>query len=149
MGLELRAVQTDDEWSAMHAIRRAVLFAPGRLPVDYDDNHPDDRVEGNVPHILMLDEEPIGTARLDFRKNFAIVRLFAILPAHQRDGNGTLIDQMLSEKAWELGASQLRLNASPDAVGFYEKCGWRQESWDPEELIGIARDAVQMVKDLG
>ncbi len=58
MGLELRAVQTDEEWAAMHDIRRRVLFAPGRHSPDiiYDENHPEDRADGNVPHLLMLEE---------------------------------------------------------------------------------------------
>ena len=149
MGLELRAVQTDEEWAALHDIRRAVLFTPERHPKGYDENQPDDRVEGNVPHVLMLDETPIGTARLDLRGDLAIVRIVAILPAYQRGGHGRLMEQMLTEKARELGARQLRVNPAADAVGFYEKCGWHEESWDPEELVGVAIPCVQMVKDLG
>jgi len=148
--LELRVVQSDEEWAAMHDIRRKVLFAPGRQvrDIDYDENHPDDRAEGNVPHILMLDQDAVGIARLDIRGDRATVRLVAVADAHQRKGYGKLIDQMLTEKSWGLGVRQLRVNAAPDAVGFYEKTGWRAESWDPDELIGIARDCVQMVKDL-
>jgi GNAT superfamily N-acetyltransferase len=150
MALELRPVQTDEEWAAMHDIRRATLFAPGRSKVDvvYDDNHPDDRAEGHVPHLLMLDEEPIGMARLDLKGDIAIVRLVAIVAARRRQGFGELMDKMLTEKAWELGVRQLRVNAAPDAVGFYEKTGWRREVWDKEELVGIASTCVQMVKDL-
>ena len=150
MTLELRAVQTDEEWAAMHDIRRQVLFAPGRQPlsIEYDENHPDDRGDGNVPHVLMLDEVPIGVARLDLKKDVAIVRLVAIVPERQRNGYGDLMDQMLTEKARALGVKQLRVNAAPDAIGFYEKAGWRRESWDPDELVGIAGNCVQMVKDL-
>lgn len=148
MTLELRAVQSDDEWAAMHDIRRRVLFAPGRHATDivYDDNHPDDRAPENVPHILMLDEQPIGVARLDLKGDHAVVRLVAISPEHQRNGFGEIMDKMLTEKCWELGVKQMRVNAAPDAVGFYEKTGWRKESWDPEELVGIASNCVQMVK---
>lgn len=150
MTLELRAVTTDEEWAAMHDIRRRVLFAPGRHAPDivYDENHPDDRADGHVPHILMLDETPIGVARLDMKGDYAMVRLVAVEPEEQGRGYGSLMDKMLTEKAWELGVKQLRVNAAPDAVGFYEKSGWRRESWDPEELQGIAADCVQMVKDL-
>lgn len=148
MTLELRAVQSDDEWAAMHDIRRRVLFAPGRhaTEIAYDDNHPDDRAPENVPHILMLDEQAIGTARLDLKGDYAVVRLVAISPEHQRNGFGEIMDRMLTEKCWELGVKQMRVNAAPDAVGFYEKTGWHKESWDPEELVGIASNCVQMVK---
>lgn len=150
MTLELRAVTTENEWAAMHDIRRRVLFAPGRhrIDIEYNDQHPDDRAEGHVPHILMLDEQPIGVARLDMRGAVAVIRLVAVEPAEQRKGHGQLMDRMLAEKAWGLGVKQLHVNAAPTAVGFYEKCGWRRESWDPDELIGIAGDCVQMVKDL-
>lgn len=149
MTLELRAVQTDDEWAALHDIRRRVLFAPGRhTDVEYDENHPDDRAQNNVPHILMLDATPIGVARLDLKGDHAIVRLVAITPEQQRNGYGELMNKMLTEKARELGTRQLRVNAAPDAVGFYEKTGWRKESWNPDELTGIASNCVQMVKDI-
>ena len=148
MTLELRAVQSDDEWAAMHDIRRHVLFAPGRhnAEIAYDDNHPDDRIPENVPHVLMLDEQAIGTARLDLKGDYAVVRLVAISPEYQRNGFGEIMDKMLTEKCWELGVKQMRVNAAPDAVGFYEKTGWHKESWDPEELVGIASNCVQMVK---
>lgn len=148
MTLELRAVKTDEEWAAMHDIRRRVLFAPGRhaYEIEYNPDHPDDRAEDNVPHILMLDEKPIGVARLDLKGDRAVVRLVAILPEHQRNGFGEMMDRMLTEKAWELGVKQMRVNAAPDAVGFYEKTGWHEESWDPEELVGIASNCIQMVK---
>lgn len=150
MTLELRAVKTDEEWAALHEIRRRVLFAPGRLAddIEYNPDHPDDRADENVPHILMLDEHPIGVARLDLKGNRAVVRLVAITPEYQRNGFGEIMDRMLTEKAWELGVKQMRVNAAPDAVGFYEKAGWRRESWDPEELTGIASDSIQMVKDI-
>lgn len=150
MTLELRAVETDAEWAAMHDIRRRVLFAPRRhrMKIDYDENHPDDRAENNVPHVLMLDEAPIGVARLDLKGDHAVVRLVAIEPGRQGQGFGAMMDKMLTEKAWQLGVKQLRVNAAPDAVGFYEKAGWRLETWDADELAGIASDCVQMVKDL-
>lgn len=150
MTLELRAVQTDEEWAALHDIRRRVLFAPGRhaTAIEYDDNHPDDRLPDNVPHILMLDEQPIGVARLDLKGDYAVVRLVAITPEHQRNGFGDIMDQMLTEKSRQLGVKQMRVNAAPDAVGFYEKTGWHKQSWDPEELVGIASHCVQMVKTL-
>ncbi len=150
MTLELRAVATDAEWAAMHELRRQVLFAPERHGVEivYDENHPDDRAENQVPLVLMLDQRVIGTARLDFRLDVAIVRLVAIAPDMQRQGHGRLLNEMLTEKARELGSKVLRVNAAHDAVGFYEKCGWHRQDWDPDELVGIARSAVQMAKPL-
>lgn len=150
MSLELRAVETDSDWSAMHDLRRRVLFAPGRHAVDieYDSNHPDDRAENQVPHVLVLDGRVIGVARLDVRPDHGVVRLVAIEPDLQGQGYGRMMDAMLTEKGFELGLRELRVNAAPDAVGFYEGCGWQRNSWAPDELTGIAADCVQMTKPL-
>jgi N-acetylglutamate synthase-like GNAT family acetyltransferase len=151
MTLELRAVETEPEWAAMHDLRRRVLFAPGRhkIDVEYDANHPDDRAQNQVPHVLVLDGRVIGVARLDVRPDHGVVRLVAIEPDLQGQGYGRLMDAMLTEKGLELGLRELRVNAAPDAVGFYEECGWQRDSWSPEELTGIAADCVQMTKPLG
>lgn len=150
MDIELRVVQTEQEWAALHDIRRRVLFAPGRHTVDivYDDNHPDDHAPGNVPHLLMGGETPIGVVRLDVRDTVAIVRLVAIEPASQGQGYGRLMDSLVSQKAWGLGVRQLRVNAARTAVGFYQKTGWQAAEWDREELEGFAADCVQMVKEI-
>lgn len=144
----LRRVTTPADWAAMHAIRRATLFAPGRRKVDivYDENHPDDHAEGHVPFVLVDDGEPIGVVRLDFRGDIAIVRLVAILPSLQRRGHGRLLDALVIEEARRRGVKELRLNSAPDAVGFYEKTGWVHGDWDPAELVGIGADCVQMIK---
>lgn len=146
MSLELRVVQTDEEWAAMHDIRRRVLFEAHHSEVAYDEAHPDDRAEGHYPHILMLDDQPIGVVRLDVTGDIGVVRLVAVEPAYQRQGHGLLLDAMIGERARELGVAHLRVNAAPDAVGFYEKAGWQPETWDADELSGIASDCVQMVK---
>lgn len=146
MSLVLRVVQTDEEWAAMHDIRRRVLFEARHGDVAYDENHPDDRAEGHYPHILMLDDEPIGVVRLDVAGDTGVVRLVAVEPAHQRQGHGRLLDAMIGERARELGVAHLRVNAASDAIGFYEKAGWRHETWDANELTGMASDCVQMVK---
>ena len=50
MAYELRAVTSPADWQAMHDIRRAELFRPGRHGDDivYDENHPADRDPANV-----------------------------------------------------------------------------------------------------
>lgn len=145
---ELRPVRSPGEWQTLHAIRRTVLFPPGRLSVEYDENHPDDRAEGNVPFLLLRDAEPIGVVRLDFRGTVAIVRLVAVAEGQQRQGHGRQLDTLIEIEARRRGASSLRVNAAPDAVGYYEKLGWQHAFWDKGELTVIAEDCIQMTKDL-
>jgi GNAT superfamily N-acetyltransferase len=126
-----------------------VVFAPDRHAIAYDENHPDDRAEGNTPFLLFEDAAPVGVVRLDVRGNIGIVRLVAIVAEKQRHGLGRAMDAAVVAEARALGIETLRVNAAADAVGFYEKTGWRRANWNPAELTGIARDAVQMEKPIG
>ncbi len=149
MDYELRPVASEGEWQAMHALRRATLFSPERRPgLVYDDDHADDHAPDHVPYLLKVDGTPIGMVRLDFRGETAVVRLVAIAPTLQRQGHGTVLDRLVGEAAQARGVCTLVVNSAPDAVGFYEKCGWHRHVWDPEELAGIAADCVQMRKAL-
>jgi GNAT superfamily N-acetyltransferase len=149
MPYHLKRVQQPAEWRAMHDIRRAVLFAPGRHAIAYDENHPDNRAEGNMPFLFLDDNEPVGVVRLDVRGEIGIVRLVAIVADRQRQGLGRAMDAAVIAEARSRGISLLRVNAAADAVGFYEKTGWHKASWNPAELTGMARNAVQMEKPIG
>jgi GNAT superfamily N-acetyltransferase len=149
MSSELRKVQSPEDWNALHQIRREVLFTRGRHPATtYDDQHPDDRAEGNTPYVLVVDGTPLGVVRLDVRGNVASVRLVAIAVAHQRRGYGRLLDDLIEGEAKGRGVTLLRVNSAPNAVGYYQRMGWKREAWGPAELVGIAVDCVQMTKSL-
>lgn len=149
MAHELRPVTTPEDWQAMHDIRRATLFPPERHggAIVYDEQHPDDRHPRNQPFLLLIDAEPAGVVRLDQRgEKDGVVRLVAILPARQGRGLGRVMDGLVADEARRRGMRRIVLNAHPSAVGFYEKTGWRRETWDSAELVGIASHAIQMVK---
>jgi GNAT superfamily N-acetyltransferase len=145
---ELKRVETPQGWRELHAIRRAVLFPPGRHKFEYNENHPDDRAEGNVPYLLLLDGAPIGVVRLDKHGSLGVVRLVAIRSERQREGHGRIMSDLVDAEAARLGITELRVNAAADAVGYYEKTGWKRDSWDPTELTGLAENCVQMTKSL-
>jgi GNAT superfamily N-acetyltransferase len=151
MTYELRPVVTEAEWRAMHDIRRATLFAPGRHAheVVYDENHPHDRVRGHQPFLLTLDSVVIGVVRLDQRgEEGGVVRLVAIIPALQKRGHGRKMGELVEAVAHRRGMRKLHVNAHRSAVGFYLATGWREENWDESELVGLASDCVQMTKVL-
>ena len=149
MSYELRKVVTPEQWRAMHDIRRATLFAPSRHDesIVYDENHADDRDPANQCFLLLLDGRPIGVARLDRRgDDEGVVRLVAIAPDQQRRGHGRAMGELVDAAARSRGMHKLLINAHESAVGFYERTGWRAQSWDPGELSGIATHCVQMSK---
>lgn len=149
---ELAPVTTSELWSALHDIRRAVLFRPGRhaTPIIYNENHPDDRKSGHHPFVLLFDGKPVGTARLDeIGGDRGVVRLVAIAAELQGLGHGRTLGAMIEEEAARLSLKILHVNAAADALGYYEALGWRRDSWDPSELMGIAAACIQMSKNLG
>ena len=143
---DLVKVESAGHWRALHQIRRETLFDTGIFPFIYDENRPGDRQIGNTPYLLLLNGNPVGVVRLDIRDVVCIVRLVGISEAFQQQGHGRALSGLIEEKVAAHGISELRVNAFKDAIGFYEKMGWFQQTWDPVELCSLAPGNVQMVK---
>ncbi|PDT30784.1 GNAT family N-acetyltransferase [Rhizobium sp. L9] len=139
---DLRVVQvsTPQQWEAYHEIRRSVLFDVRGL-AGYDANHPDDRMPGHLPMLLMIGSTPVGAARLDLiGDNEATVRTVAIHSDFQRRGLGRALMKGLDEFAALHGIERLMVHAARDAVGFYEALGWT--------IIDAARENPVLMKEL-
>jgi GNAT superfamily N-acetyltransferase len=146
MTYQLREVRSSEDWKALHDIRREVLFAPELDSIAYDEDHPDDRTEGNKPLLLLFEGKAIGAARLDRLGNVAVVRLVAIKGEMQCRGHGRKLLQLLEGEAARTGVKILRVYAAMDAVGFYERMSWKQKSWPRSEFEAPAGEVVQMEK---
>ncbi|WP_068412121.1 GNAT family N-acetyltransferase [Labrenzia sp. OB1] len=148
MNYKFHAVASEKDWSRLHDIRRTVLFAPGRHSVEYNENHPEDRKDGNIPYLLDLDDRAFGVVRIDYKGSVAVVRLVAIAATEQGNGHGRQLNAMIEAEAKKHGVETLRVNAAPGAVGYYEKMDWKQAIWDANELVGLASNCVQMSKKI-
>jgi GNAT superfamily N-acetyltransferase len=122
---ELRAVQTEEDWTAYHRIRRTVLFeARGRFGI-YDQNNPDDRAEGNHPLLLVFRGDVVGVVRLDCgSSDVGIIRQLAIDGPAQGVGHGGTLLQILVARGMALGLRVLEVNSDRQAVGFYQRFGF-------------------------
>jgi GNAT superfamily N-acetyltransferase len=137
----LRPPASPDDWEVYHRIRRDVLLEAQKYALE----HPDDHAPGHYALLLWLDEQPIGSIRIDIAETGeAGLRLVAIDPASQRQGYGRILLQLAEEFAREQGCSRTVLYATLDAVGFYTKAGYDEEDWDDVYISGI----VQMTKPL-
>ena len=146
---QLIKVEQPLHWRGLHDIRREVLFDTGVFPFEYDENHPDDRAEGNTPYLLISGGKPIGVVRLDQRETIVVVRLVGILTAYQRQGYGRTLGELVDLQAIAGRVTQLRVNAFINAVGYYEKSGWQHAVWDQDELEMANGRGVQMIKNIG
>ena len=119
---ELRSPESADEWERYHAIRRRVLFeARGQA---YDAEHPDERRPGSYPKLLIYDGDAVGVVRIDVARPGAILRRVAVREDVQRKGHGRALLALAEQFARTQGCSELRASVDPDAVAFYEKCGF-------------------------
>ena len=125
MTVELLKVSSLEDWDAYHRIRRTVLFeARGRFGI-YDADHPDDRAAANHPLLLIEEERPRGTTRLDLLgERRAAIRLVAVEPGFQRRGLGRIMMSLAAQYAASLGVTLLQVNSAADAVEFYRRLGW-------------------------
>jgi N-acetylglutamate synthase-like GNAT family acetyltransferase len=148
MSYHLADLTTGHDWHDYHSLRRQVLWE-GRGRSGYDENHPDEYRPANHPLLLKLDGRSIGTIRLDdFGNGTGAVRLVAIAPDMQRHGHGRVLATLVEDYARRLGLKRLYVNAAPEAVGYYEKLGWRACIWNEAELVGIAVRSTQMSRDI-
>ncbi len=135
MPSHLKRVDSDGDWAAYHAIRKRVLWDDRGLG-GYDERHPDDRLAGNHPLLLMHDGAPVGTVRLDVvDQHLGIVRLVAIEAGLQRHGLGRTLMRQVEIYARGLGLDRLDVNAASDAEGFYQKLGWATVQADRENPL--------------
>ena len=75
------------------------------------------------------------------------VKWLYVLPGSQGGGVGSELLRRLEAAGWEAGLSSIRLHATPGAVGFYRRNGYREAA--PEEEVGHDHDGVEMVKEGG
>ena len=139
-------VATGGQWSAFHAIRRTVLF-DGRQFGPYDPDHPDDRSPQNHPVLLTCDDMPVAAMRIDMvpQQAIAIMRTVAVAEDEQRQGHGRTMLSLAEGFAVENGCVATVVFSAEDAVGFYAKCGYELQTWDPADSFG---SGTQMRKPL-
>jgi len=139
----LRSPANKEEWEAYHDIRRKILFENRGLVNVYDENRPDEFKEGNYPLILVSDNRVIGVLRVDVEGRAAFFRRVAIVEDLQRQGYGKRMLAQAERFAVEKGCGIIHSSVNPEAVGFYEKCGY---SRDRSERPG--EKSVPMTKEL-
>ena len=138
-------VQSPQQWSAYHAIRRDAIFAallPGQA---YDEHDSDEFEHHHLPHVLVRDGEVIGTVRIDLVGDTqAGLRLIAIRRDLQRQGHGSVLLRLAEQAARAFGRTEIVINAHPTSLTFYLANGYREGEWRdaapvPATLIRVGK----------
>ncbi len=137
MPYELIRVTSPVDWESYHQIRRAVLFQARGLE-NYDPGHPDEAKPHHHTLLLKYQGRAIATTRLDeWGDGSAVVRLVAVATALQRQGHGRVLSAGVERYALSLDVTILLVQSAPDAVGFYQRLGWRPYVWAPAASADI------------
>ncbi|MEM7792142.1 MAG: GNAT family N-acetyltransferase [Verrucomicrobiota bacterium] len=131
--LTLKSPETEAEWIAYHKIRRSILWEARGIFGVYSPAHPDEYEEENFPKLLIKDSEPVGVIRIDLdtSTHSAGFRRVAIIEEKQRKGLGSALMQLSEEFALTHGCDFFHANVSIDAIGFYEKIGYKLDPTHP------------------
>jgi GNAT superfamily N-acetyltransferase len=126
----LRRVQSPADWASYHAIRRSAIFAellPGQA---YDEYHADEFKPDNLPHVLAVDGDVVGTVRIDLiDATQAGLRLIGIRNDLQRQGHGAVLLELAQDVARALGRTEIVINAHPTSLSFYLANGYAEGDW--------------------
>lgn len=134
---ELRAPCGNQEWLALHAIRRKVLFEDRGKRDTYIEKHPDDFKTGHHPLVLLYKGVVIGVIRVEVSEMVAWFRRVAIQEYLQRLGHGRVLLRLAEAFAKAEGCNEVRSNAAVDAVGFYERCGYERDLSAPAPINSV------------
>jgi GNAT superfamily N-acetyltransferase len=138
---DFRPPATDAEWASYHAIRRRVLFELRGNAAAYDADHPDEHRAGRHPFLLWHAGEPVGVIRVDIDGPVATLRRVAIRDDVQRRGFGRRLLEDAERFCRQQGCTRIESHADPDAVGFYERCGFTRAdpARQPERSVPMSK----------
>jgi GNAT superfamily N-acetyltransferase len=126
----LRPVCSPEDWAAYHTIRRTAIFAPLLPGQAYDESDADEFKPGRLPHILLRDDEIIGTVRIDLIDDSqAGLRLIGIRGDLQRRGHGAALLRLAEQVARAASRAEIVINAHPTSLTFYLDNGYAEGDW--------------------
>ena len=85
-------------------------------------------LDANALFLAEEDREPVGFVTAWLEDHFARIGDLYVADSGRRQGTGGALVETVIENLRARGATHLFLNANPQALGFYERLGFREES---------------------
>src|SRR3989338_7656946 len=125
MKLEVKRADYAKDRDTIHDIRTRVFVLEQNVTHEEDV----DSLDESAIHVLAFaDGKPVGTARMvELESGGAKLGRMAVLKAYREKGAGEAMARRLIEMARAMGMKAVELDAQVDALGFYEKLGFRAE----------------------
>lgn len=128
-GVRVRRAASPEQLAAAYAIRHRVFVDEQAVPLDLERDAHDEHAD----HLLAeVDGRPAATVRLVVETSgehagLAHLGRLAVLPEHRCAGLGVALTRAVEDRARGRGLPEVVLTAQVDAVGFYERLGYRAE----------------------
>lgn len=125
MNMRCRIADWSDDGDTLRAIRQTVFVQEQHVPVELEWDGQD---AAAIHFIAEHDGEAVATARLRFDDILtAQVGRIAVLKPFRRQGIGSMLLKTLLEYCDQQAIRRLYLHAQLEAVGLYEKFGFKAE----------------------
>ena len=119
---------TTDELTQYYQLRWQIL----RKPWGQQQGSERDEYEKQAIHKMVINEEGevLAVGRLEKTNTYkGQIRFMAVSDKAQGQGLGQQVLNALEQKASQLGLKEITLNAREDAIGFYQKLGYKKEKF--------------------
>ena len=131
--MEIKVADNNIMYNQCLEIRKHVFVEEQNVPMDREV----DEYEDVATHILLIDDEPIGTVRYRPASDDMIkVERMAVLPEERGRKLGFKLMEFVHDHAREHGYTRAKLGAQVHAIDFYRKLGYTVSS-DEFEDAGI------------
>ncbi|CAM2892207.1 GNAT family N-acetyltransferase [Salinicoccus roseus] len=131
--MEIKVADNNIMYNQCLEIRKRVFVEEQNVPMDREV----DEYEDTATHILLIDDEPIGTVRYRPASEGMIkVERMAVLPEERGRKLGFKLMEFVHDHALEHGYTRAKLGAQVHAIDFYRKLGYTVSS-DEFEDAGI------------
>jgi len=117
---------TPNDWKVIRNIRKIVFGNELHISENEIFDNNDDRLE---QFLIVLDDLPIGSLRINHNENFSKIERMAILKEYRNCGYGTTILDQIHEYCISKNIQKIVLDSIYDVRGFYAKCGYLESGF--------------------
>ncbi len=143
MELVVKVATNEKELQDAFYVRKTVFVEEQNVPTEREQ----DEYESESAHFVLYENgEPVGAGRFRTIGNVGKVERICVLKEKRNHGYGKIMMEKIEQYAKEHGVPKLKLNAQLQAIPFYLRIGYKEETGEVFLDAGIPHKT--MVKEL-
>ena len=144
----IRVMRATEEWQRAGAYSVRIQGMNRQYHIPLRDEFDEHDTQGTRYIVLLDDGYPVATCRFyELSENSVMLGRLVVLPEYRGQGLGRKTITEAERWISELGFSSVRIESRTEAVGFYERLGYKKT--DDEEVFNRGTfDCITMTKEL-